>query len=230
MPVLPAPAAFSRADLARAQRELMRDGRWANARVERVTLDGVQWTLKDFSGRSPLVRNTLGRFLLRRELRALQRLAGIHGVPGEAFRVDGHAIAARYLPGTILAKLPGERIGPQFLEALEALLARIHERGIVHMDTRGASNMLMLPDGSPGLFDFQAALSTHWMPAAMRRVFESVDLSGVYKKWAQWQPQAMGAERREKFEHANRWRRAWVLRGYFGMKKRHRPGSHGPGS
>jgi hypothetical protein len=100
----------------------------------------------------------------------------------------------------------------------------------VHLDTRGGSNMLMLPDGSPGLFDFQAALSTRWMPAAMRRVLESLDLGGVYKKWALWQPQAMGAERREKFEHANRWRRAWVLRGYFGMKKKHRPGSHGAGS
>ena len=78
---------------------LMRDGRWANARVERVAIDGSEWTLKDFSSRPLAVRNTLGRFLLRRELSALRRLEGIRGVPTEAFRLDAHAIAARYLPG-----------------------------------------------------------------------------------------------------------------------------------
>ena len=52
-------AAFSRSDLARAERELLRDGRWANARVEKVTLDGVAWTFKDFSSRPFFVRNTI---------------------------------------------------------------------------------------------------------------------------------------------------------------------------
>ena len=123
-------AAFSRSDLARAERELLRDGRWANARVEKVTLDGVAWTFKDFSSRPFFVRNTIGRFLSRREWLALSRLSGIDGVPGQAFRVDGHAVAAHYLSGTVLAKLPGEQFGTAFLESYEALLAAVHARGI----------------------------------------------------------------------------------------------------
>ena len=210
---------FTRADLARAQRALMRNGRWANARVERISLDGAEWTLKDFSPRPLAVRNTIGRFLLRRELIALRRVAGIRGVPTDAFRLDAHAIAARYLPGTTLAQLPAERIDTPFLEALERLLRRIHQRGLVHLDTRGSSNMLMMPDGEPGIFDFQAALSTHWMPGGLRRALEGLDMSGIYKKWARWAPESLGEKRRLLYERTTRWRRYWVFRGYLGIKK-----------
>jgi hypothetical protein len=64
-------------------------------------------------------------------------------VPGQAFRVDAHAIAALYLRGTLLAKLPAERVSTAFLEAFEAFLKTVHARGIVHLDTGGGSNMLM---------------------------------------------------------------------------------------
>ncbi|EXI74461.1 MAG TPA: hypothetical protein PK440_10840 [Candidatus Accumulibacter phosphatis] len=227
----PTPAtapAFARADLIRAERTLLRDGRWANARVERVSLEGEEWTLKDFSSRSWWVRNTVGRLLLRRELRALQRLQGIAGTPGDAFRVDAHAIAARFVPGRSLAKIDRTLITPGYLERLEGLLEAVHARGVVHLDTRGAGNVLMLPDGNPGIIDFQASLSTTWMPSGLRRLLEDMDMSGVYKKWAAWQPQAMDGERRARFERSNRFRRLWVPRGYFGLSKRR--GANRPGS
>ncbi len=151
----------------------MRDGRWANARVERVAIDGGEWTVKDFSSRPFLARNVLGRFLVRRELAALNRLAGLPGVPADAFRLDAHAIAARYLPGTTLAKLPPGRVSTAFLEALRGL----------------------------------------------KRLLESFDLSGVYKKWAQWQPESLGESRRALFERTTRWRRYWIFRGYLGVRK-----------
>lgn len=222
-------AAFARADLLRAERALLRDGRWANARVERVQLDGRDWTVKDFSTRSWLVRNTFGRLLLRREVRTLQRLHGIAGVPAEAFRIDAHAIAARFLPGQSLAKADRARITPEFLEQLEQLLLAVHARGIVHLDTRGASNLLILPDGAPGLIDFQASLSTRWMPAFLRRILEALDMSGVYKKWALWQPLAMDATRRAAYEQSSRLRRFWILQGYFGSRKPRRRAGSGSG-
>ena len=222
--------AFARADLIRAERMLLRDGRWANARVERVSIDGEEWTVKDFSSRSWWVRNTLGRLLLRRELRALQRLQGIAGTPGDAFRLDAHAIAARFVPGRSLAKIERTLITPDYLERLEGLLEAIHARGVVHLDTRGASNLLMLPDGTPGIIDFQASLSTTWMPSRLRRLLEDIDMSGVYKKWVAWQPQAMDSERRVRFERSNRWRRLWLPRGYFGFRKKRRVSRRESGS
>ncbi|MBL8327999.1 MAG: hypothetical protein JNJ71_04040, partial [Rubrivivax sp.] len=53
----------------------------------------------------------------------------------------------------------------------------------------------------------------------LRRWFEGLDMGGIYKKWLQFQPAAMGAQRREHFDRINRWRRLWVFRGYFGLRK-----------
>jgi tRNA A-37 threonylcarbamoyl transferase component Bud32 len=222
----PLPAAFGRAALASAERELLRDGRFANARVERLRIAGTDWIFKDFSSRGFIVRHTIGRFLLGRELRALRRLQGISGIPCDAFRVDAFAIAARFVPGRALARVEAAQVSTEYLVALEALLRQVHARGLVHLDTRGGGNLLMMPDGAPGIIDFQAALSTRRMPAALRRGLEAVDLSGVYKKWLQWQPETMGEARLASFERLNRWRRWWLLRGYFGLRKKHPP----PGS
>jgi predicted Ser/Thr protein kinase len=214
---------FDRAALASAERKLLRDGRFANARVERVRIGGGDWIFKDFSTRGFVVRHTVGRFLLRREVRALRRLQGIAGVPGDAFRVDALSMAARFVPGRALADTPKGPFSTGFLLALEALLHQVHARGIVHLDTRGGGNLLIGPDGTPGIIDFQAALSTRWMPRPLRRWFEAMDLSGIYKKWQLWQPDTLGTQRLAQLERLNRWRRWWLLRGYFGMGKTRRP-------
>jgi hypothetical protein len=217
-------APFDRARLAAAEeRELLRDGRFANARVERVRVDGVDWIFKDFSTRSFVVRHTVGRFLLRREVRALERLAGIDGVPSQAFRVDAFAMAARYVSGLSLVRADDAAVDTPYLTALEALLREVHARGLVHLDTRGGGNLLIRPDGSAGIIDFQAALSTRWMPAALRRWFEGLDMSGVYKRWLRCRPATIGDERRAVYERMTRWRRLWLLRGYLGFSRKRRP-------
>jgi hypothetical protein len=220
MPPNPPPP-FDRGRVAAAERALLRDGRFANARVERVRIDGVDWIFKDFASRAFVVRQTVGRFLLGREVRALRRLEGLPGIPSQAFRVDAFAMAARFVPGRTLGRVEIEdgRMSAEFLSALEALLQQVHARGLVHLDTRGGNNLLMRPDGAPGIIDFQAALSTRWMPRHLREWFEGLDLGGIYKKWQRFQPEAMGARRRAHFERMNRWRRLWVVRGYFGLRK-----------
>lgn len=215
--------AFDRAALASARRQLLRDGRFANARVERVHVAGADWIFKDFAARAFFVRHTVGRLLLGREVRALRRLEGLRGIPSQAFRVDALSMAARFVPGRALADTPDGPFSSEFLVALEALLQQVHARGLVHLDTRGGGNLLIGPDGAPGIIDFQAALSTRWMPAALRRWFEDMDLSGIYKKWQRWQPDTLGPERLATLEQLNRWRRWWFLRGYFGLSKKRKP-------
>jgi hypothetical protein len=215
--------AFDRGALATAERRLLRDGRFANARVERVRVNGLDWIFKDFAPRAFLVRHTVGRFLVGRELRALQRLGGLPGVPAQAFRVDAVSMAARYVPGRALADTPDGPFDTGFLLALESLLRQVHARGIVHLDTRGGGNLLIQPDGAPAIIDFQAALSTRWMPRALRGWLEAMDLSGIYKKWQRWQPDTLGAARQAQLARLNRWRRWWLLRGYFGLRKTRGP-------
>ena len=215
--------AFDRAALAGAERKLLRDGRFANARVERVRIGGADWIFKDFGSRAFVVRHTVGRFLLGREVRALSQLEGLPGIPSQAFRVDALSMAARFVPGRALADTPDGPFATEFLLALEALLRQVHARGLVHLDTRGGGNLLIGPDGTPGIIDFQAALSTRWMPRALRGWFEDMDLSGIYKKWQRWQPDTLGDERQALLDRLNRWRRWWLLRGYFGLSKKRKP-------
>jgi hypothetical protein len=156
-------------------------------------------------------------------VRALRRLEGLRGIPSQAFRVDGSSMAARFVPGRALADIPNGPVASDYLVALEALLRQVHARGLVHLDTRGGGNLLIGPDGSPGIIDFQAALSTRWMPRSLRRWLEDMDMSGVYKKWQRWQPDTLGAARLESLDRLNRWRRWWFLRGYFGWTKKRKP-------
>jgi hypothetical protein len=220
--MMPDPRPFSRRQLAAAGGEILREGRWANARVLRVRMGEVDWTVKDFASRPWWVRQSIGRFLLRRELRALQRLAGIDGVPTQAFRVDAFAIAARFVPGVTLDKAPRAQMNEAFFLALEALFRQVHARRLVHLDSRGSSNLIATPQGRPALIDFQAAISTRWLPPPLRRWLEAIDLGGVYKNWLRHDPGSLDAARRAAFERATRLRRLWVGRGYFGVRKERR--------
>lgn len=214
------PPPFGRIDFDSAPRALLRDGRWANARVWRAQIAGATWVVKDFAPRAFWVRNTIGRVLIGRELEALEQLAGIDGVPAAAFQLDAHAMAARYIEGETLGRVPAAQLTPAFFEALERLLRAVHARGIVHLDVRGTGNMLMRPDGTPALIDFQAALDMRWMPPAWRRWLGDIDLAGVYKKWSASGAESMGPQRQAVLERMNRWRRWWLLRGYAGARKR----------
>ena len=212
--------AFSRDDLSRAKISLLRDGRIANAVVTRVDLDGRSWTMKDFSSRPWYVRYVVAPFLLRRELSILARLHGVDGVAQTSFRVDRFAMAVSFMEGDSLGKVPPETVTPTYLEAFEQLLKTMHARGVVHLDVRGTGNVMMRPDGTPGLIDFHASLYTGWMPNCLRRLLEDFDLSGALKKWLKFQPEAMGEARRKELERINRLRKFWIFRGYFGLKKR----------
>ena len=158
-------------------------------------------------------------FLLGRELSILSRLRDVGSIVPESFRIDRYAMAVTYMEGDSIGRVDRSLMTPVFLEAFEKLLAEMHRRGVVHLDVRSAGNVMIRPDGSPGLIDFQASLYTGWMPACLRRLLEDFDRSGALKKWLKYCPDAMGEERRRELERINKLRRFWIFRGYFGLKK-----------
>jgi len=210
---------FTRAEFESGRGEVLSQGRWANAVLYLFHTDGNVWVVKDFRPRSAIVRETVGTLLTWREMRGLDRIAGIPGVPADAFRLDRYALAYRYGPGSSLAR-PGIGAQPtEFYAALERLLQQVHARGIVHLDVRNARNILVDPHGRPMLLDFQSHLGTRWLPRRLRELVELFDLSGVYKHWAGSQPDSLGEARTEVLKRMNRWRRLWFLRGYMGLPR-----------
>ena len=137
---------------------------------------------------------------------------------GTGWPLNREAMAVLFMEGSNIGREP-ERVTPAYLEAFEELLRAMHARGVVHLDVRGTGNVMIRPNGSPGLIDFQASLYTGWMPGFLRRLLEDFDMSGALKKWLQFQPEMMGEERRKELERINGLRKFWIFRGYFGLKK-----------
>jgi len=212
---------FSRADLDRAAPHVLNRGRWANATVLLYTHAGVQYVVKDFRNCPLPYRETFGRFMVRRELSALERLHGLFGVPAGVFRVDAYALAYRFVPGIEMADAGPDRATPEFFRALESVVLAMHRRGIAHLDLRYGGNILVSDADAPLIVDFQSHVKLGGFPRFLRRTLENVDLAGVYKHWSHRHPESLGAERLAFLGRANSWRRLWVLKGYFGLKPQH---------
>lgn len=212
---------FTRTDLERGAPRILNKGRWANATVLVHEQEGAQWVVKDFLDCPLPYRETLGRFMVNRELSALERLRGLAGVPSDAFRIDAYAFAYRFVPGIEMADAGPDRATPEFFRALEAVVLAMHVRNIAHLDLRYGGNILVGDAGEPLLVDFQSHVKLRGLPGFLRKWLENVDLAGVYKHWSHRHPDSLGAQRLALLGRANRWRKLWVLKGYFGLKPQH---------
>ena len=111
-------------------------------RIRRDT--GVAWF-----GLGPLARHAAGR-----EARALERLAGLDGVPA-LLSWNGRTLERSWLDGVCLRDAPA--VSPAWFPAARRLLIAIHRRGVAHNDLAKEPNWLVRADGSPALLDFQLA-------------------------------------------------------------------------
>ncbi len=208
------PPVLTRKQFDAAERHLLHRGRFGNATVWRLPGDEGPWVIKDFSNCPAVVRWTWGRWLAGHEYRVLRRLQGVPGVPADPFRVDALAFGYRFIVGRSLREIDHGACRRAFFEHLESMVRAMHERCIVHLDLRNARNLIVGGDRCPAMIDFQSAMSTRRWPHRWRRALERVDLSGVYKHWAQHDPDSLGAERTEILRWQLRSRRWWRLRGY----------------
>jgi len=196
--------------------EMLHKGHWANADALRYHDRGKDWVVKDFSTRRWIVRNTVGRLLITRELLLLRKLRGIEGVTEDVFRLDHFAFCYLFMPGKNLreTRQHADTIDDNFFFKLERLVREIHARNIVHLDIRNAKNILMREGGSPALLDFQSGLCLNRAPRFLHTLLKKIDMSGVYKHWILISPGSLDERRRGVLNEVNKIRRFWFLRGY----------------
>ncbi|MCP3985814.1 MAG: hypothetical protein GY723_15635 [bacterium] len=175
----------TRAELDRLPRKLLNRGGSRNPDVYCIEISGTQLVVKDFAPRGALVRRTIGRWVTAREARAWQLLDGQPSVPAFRGRIDALAFAVEYRPGRRMGrKLRGE-VPPDFSDRLDRALSAMHARGVVHLDLRHRSNVLLGEGGDPILIDFGSAL---WLrPGSLMArlflpLFASFDLRAA-RKW-----------------------------------------------
>ena len=212
-------SAFSRADLLQAHCKILRQGRLFNARVFTTQIDTRTWVIKDFACK-PWFVHPIGRFLVARERRFLQHLATHPGFTQAVFSPDALSLAIAWIPGQTLQQIDSKRITKDYLLQLEQLIHQLHGLGIVHLDLRNAGNIICTPQDTPALIDFQSAMFTSSLPKKLKSLLEAIDMSGAYKMWSRFAPQAMGRERLEALERVSRLLRWWPFKGYCGLKKK----------
>ena len=129
-----------------------------------VEIDGRRLIVKDFSRGDRLFRAIVGPILIRRELGALKKLAGIAGVPQLVARIDRYALAMDHIAGAPLSsRLEGGKrgvepgtLGSEFYTRLREVIDAMHSRGVAHCDLRSRGNVMLGEDGQPYVVDFAA--------------------------------------------------------------------------
>ncbi len=191
--------------------------RWANAHVFiDEDKDGRKYVVKDFSVCCAFVRYVAAWLLLWRETRAFNRLQQIAGMPGPPIIRSRWTLRYPYVPGMTLREAINKnyKLEPEFFKELEALVKKMHKKGVVHLDLRNRRNVLVTEDNKPALIDFQTAVFTDHMPGFFRRFLFDVDLSGVYKHWHKGSPETMGWEQKDVVNRMASLRPLWILKGY----------------
>lgn len=101
----------------------------------------------------------IARHLMRREYRALARLAqgdGIDGIP-RALSLEKTRLTRSWIEGAPM-QIAQPR-DPAYFRAASRLLRRLHAANVIHNDLAKETNWLVTPDGRPALVDFQLAMT-----------------------------------------------------------------------
>lgn len=165
--------------------------------------------VKDYSTHRFLFRNTMGRFLIWREKKALNRLKGIEGIPRCYRVIDGLALVMEEIPARDIEGIEGEeRLPGFFFDKLGSLVSRVHRRGMAHCDLKRAPNILVDMDKRPYIVDWSASISERefaFFPLSLiYRRFVRDDLNGILKLRLKHCPETVTAEERKRYLHRSR--------------------------
>jgi len=154
----PPVSGLSRANLPDRTLVTLHPGSWNSPDVLLVESDGGRAVVKDFGPRPWIVRETFGRWLIRREARVYGALCGHSAVPQLLGLLDRHALVIEHRAGLRFTTRRPWTFSPSFVRQLRAAVDELHARGVVHLDLAHRSNVRAAPDGSPVLIDFESAI------------------------------------------------------------------------
>ena len=130
----------------------------ALGRVERLVVEGEARVRRVPAGGRIPGSAWVARLLAGREVRALRALDGLGCVPRLRESAPGAprgVVERTFLAGEPLSR--AEALPRDFFDHLDALVGRMHARGVCHNDLHKEQNVLVLEDGRPALVDFQLA-------------------------------------------------------------------------
>jgi RIO-like serine/threonine protein kinase len=155
---------------------------------------------------------TLARHLMRREHRALSRLAlgeGIEGIP-RVLEYRGNLLTRSWIEGSPMhIARPCE---PAYFRAALGLLRRLHAARVIHNDLAKETNWLVTPDGRPALVDFQLAM-TLTRRGRLARSLGHDDIRHLLKHKRTYLPERLTAREKRILATPSLLSRAWMASG-----------------
>jgi len=154
----------------------------------------------------------LARHLMRREYRALSRLAlvpGLKGIPRVAL-LETTRLTREWIEGEPM-QIARPRTLAYFREA-SRLLRQLHAANVIHNDLAKETNWLVTPDGRPALVDFQLAMTLD-RRGPLARSLGHDDLRHLLKHKRTYLPEALTARERRILEKHSLVSRIWMATG-----------------
>lgn len=194
-----------------------------------VHVEHARRTVVRDTRRARLGMGWLARRLARREAAALERLAGLCGVP-ELVAFDDRVLVRGYVPGR--AMFVARPATARYYRDALSLVRRMHAAGVAHNDLAKEANWLCGPGGAPAVVDFQLACVAPrrgpWF-----RLLAREDLRHLLKHKRYYAPERLTARQRRMLETPAWPARAWralgkpvyrlVTRGLLGWPERTGP-------
>jgi tRNA A-37 threonylcarbamoyl transferase component Bud32 len=155
----------------------------------------------------------LARHLLRREHRALSRLALGTGTPGvpAVLDLEPGVLTRRWIEGAPM-HLAKPRNPGYFREAAR-LVRRLHAARVIHNDLAKETNWLVTPDGSPALVDFQLAMTLRRRRGALARALGQDDIRHLLKHKRSYLPERLTAREKRILATPSLASRLWMASG-----------------
>jgi tRNA A-37 threonylcarbamoyl transferase component Bud32 len=135
-------------------------------------IDGERIAVKTYAPRGPVIRNTLGRWLIRRETLAYRAAEGVDALPAFLGRLDPYTLATRWVDAEPLKERAGARLDDALFDRLGSILDELHEKGVALADLHHRDVLLGENDAL-----YIVDLATAWVlgdrpGAGRRRLFE----------------------------------------------------------
>jgi len=124
--------------------------------------------VKSYAPRNLLVRNTLGRWLIRRETMAYEAAAGVEGLPAFLGRLGAHAMATEWVDAVPLKARLGALLDDDLFDRLESIHTDFHGHGVALADLNHR-DVLLGKDGRLFVVDLATAWVLGRRPGLVRR-------------------------------------------------------------